>query len=58
MIGELVIKFHENGYIELDDTKAKSVSIGQLYRAGKMLVGLGDLIIPIDKIAIDNEETG
>ena len=56
LTGELVVRFYDNGHIELDDSKALKVRIGDLYKVGRLLCGLGDFINPVDKLVIDNEE--
>ena len=58
LTGELVVRFYDNGHIELDDVKAQRVRIGDLYKVGRLLHGLGDFINPVDKLVIDNEEAG
>lgn len=55
IVGELTIKFHDNEHIELDDSKAQQVPIGQIYKAGKELLMVGVFIRDIDRLAIDND---
>jgi len=56
VIGELTIKFHDNGYIELDETRAKEIPIGQIYRAALILKKIGVFIEDEARIAIDLDD--